>query len=83
MGLARTLTAGVVSGLLENPDRGLAVKGQDTSKPERIGALLEARKAGDTVTYDVLRGGKRMQVSFALPAAVAVPSLSASATKTK
>jgi len=61
----------------------LRVNGEDTAKPEHIGALLKALKAGDTVTYDLLRGGKLMQVSFTMPEMVAVPSLGAPAAKKK
>jgi serine protease Do len=53
----------------------LQVNGQDTSKPEVIGTMLKGLKAGDTLTYDLLRGGKLMQVKLTLPELVAVPAL--------
>ncbi|MEW5743331.1 MAG: trypsin-like peptidase domain-containing protein [Myxococcota bacterium] len=53
----------------------LAVNGQDTTKPERIGDMLRALKAGDTIAYDVLRGGKLVQVKMTLPDFAKVPAL--------
>ncbi|MCC6337465.1 MAG: trypsin-like peptidase domain-containing protein [Myxococcales bacterium] len=53
----------------------LTVNGQDTSKTERIGELLRGLKVGDTITYDVLRGGKLQQVKMTLPELVKVPAL--------
>lgn len=61
----------------------LRVNGEDTSKPERIGAMLKGLKAGDTLTYDLLRGGKLMQVTMTLPEMVSVPSLGAPAAAAK
>lgn len=53
----------------------LRVNGEDTAKPERIGALLKGAKAGDTLTYELLRGGKLMQVKLTLPELVQAPAL--------
>jgi serine protease Do len=53
----------------------LAVNGQDTTRPERIGEMLKTVKAGDTIVYDVLRGGKLVQVKLSVPELVKVPTL--------
>lgn len=53
----------------------LQVNGQDTSKPEVIGTMLRGLKAGDVLTYDLLRGGKLMQVKMTIPELVHAPAL--------
>jgi len=70
------VTAKVADGeIILGGDLILRVNNLDTAKPDAIGAMLKGLKAGDTITYDVLRGGKLEQVTMTLPSLVPVPAL--------